>query len=69
MQRALYERYVRLYEPYLTARARFDDSAAQRVCPHPRLSADTVLRRLIDHSMAVGYLGPRRRTLTEAATA
>ena len=69
VQRALYERYVRLYEPYLTARARFDDSAAQRVCPHPRLSADTVLRRLIDHSMAVGYLGPRRRTLPEAATA
>ena len=68
-QRALYERYVRLYEPYLTARTRFDDRNAQRVCPHPRLSAETLLRRLLDHSMAVGYLGPRRRALTKEATA
>lgn len=69
VQRALYERYVRLYEPYLTSRTRFDDSNAQQSCPHPRLSAGTLLRRLLNHSMAVGYLGPRRRTLTSEATA
>src|SRR5208337_907611 len=39
VQRALYERYVRLYEPYLTARTRFDDSNAQRTCPQTRLRA------------------------------
>lgn len=69
LQRALYERYVRLYEPYLTARTRFDDSRAQEVWPHNRLSAETLLRRLLDHSMSVGYLGPRRPTLTSGAPA
>lgn len=68
-QRALYERYVRLYEPYLTARTHFDDSNAQRVFPHTRLSARATLRRLLNHSLAVGYLGPQRRKLTSGGVA
>lgn len=68
-KRAIYERYVRHYEPYLSGRARFDDRNTQRIHPHTRLSPDTLLRRLLDHSVAVGYLGPRRTVAISEATA
>jgi nucleoside-diphosphate-sugar epimerase len=57
LERAYYQRVVRLYESYFRRRAIFDDMWARAFAGASRVRADTLLRRVLDHCVQVGYLG------------
>lgn len=58
-ERPYYDRVVSLYAPYFRRRVHFDTAHAEAFGhPPPTTGARSYLRRLLDHCLATGYLGP-----------
>ncbi|MEU6273189.1 SDR family oxidoreductase [Streptomyces populi] len=58
-ERPYYDRVVSLYAPYFRRRVRFDAARAEAFGHRPPATgAHAYLRRLLDHCLATGYLGP-----------
>ncbi|MFE2531448.1 SDR family oxidoreductase [Streptomyces sp. NPDC059371] len=58
-ERPYYDRVVSLYAPYFRRRVRFDTTHAEAFGHRPPATgAHAYLRRLLDHCLATGYLGP-----------
>jgi nucleoside-diphosphate-sugar epimerase len=58
-ERPYYDRVVSLYAPYFRRRVRFDAAHAEAFGHRPPATgAQAYLRRLLDHCLATGYLGP-----------
>ncbi|MFJ6835588.1 SDR family oxidoreductase [Streptomyces sp. NPDC091209] len=67
-ERPYYERIVSLYAPYFRRRVRFDAAHAEVFGHRPAPSGGRpYLRRLLDHCLATGYLGPPPRREPAAA--
>jgi thioester reductase-like protein len=67
-ERPYYDRVVSLYDPYFRRRVRFDATHAEAFGHRPAPSgARSYLRRLLDHCLATGYLGPPPRRRPAAA--
>jgi nucleoside-diphosphate-sugar epimerase len=61
-ERPYYDRVVALYAPYFRRRVRFDATHAESFGHRPAPSGGRpYLRRLLDHCLATGYLGPPPR--------
>ncbi|MFS4093818.1 SDR family oxidoreductase [Streptomyces sp. AF1A] len=58
-ERPYHERVVSLYDPYFRRRVHFDDAEAAAFARRPApAGARPYLRRLLDHCLTTGYLGP-----------
>jgi thioester reductase-like protein len=67
-ERPYYDRVVSLYDPYFRRRVRFDATHAEAFGRRPAASGGRpYLRRLLDHCLAIGYLGPAPRRQPAAA--
>lgn len=67
-ERPYYDRVVSLYAPYFRRRVRFDATHAEAFGHRPPTTgAHSYLRRLLDHCLATGYLGPPPREEPAAA--
>ncbi|MEU2711493.1 SDR family oxidoreductase [Streptomyces sp. NPDC007205] len=67
-ERAYYDRVISLYDTYFRRRVHFDDAQAAAFSSRPALTgARPYLRRLLDHCLATGYLGPAPRRAPAAA--
>ncbi|MFI0961046.1 SDR family oxidoreductase [Streptomyces sp. NPDC021080] len=67
-ERPYYDRVVSLYAPYFRRRVRFDATRAEAFGHRPPTTgAHSYLRRLLDHCLATGYLGPPPRKEQAAA--
>ncbi|MGQ4380523.1 SDR family oxidoreductase [Streptomyces sp. SAS_267] len=67
-ERPYYDRVVSLYAPYFRRRVRFDATHAEAFGHRPPATgAQAYLRRLLDHCLATGYLGPPPRKEPAAA--
>ncbi|WP_406369039.1 SDR family oxidoreductase [Streptomyces sp. NBC_00647] len=67
-ERPYYDRVVSLYAPYFRRRVHFDDTHAAAFSRRPAPSRGRpYLRRLLDHCLATGYLGPAPRKEPAAA--
>ncbi|WP_078943406.1 SDR family oxidoreductase [Streptomyces aureus] len=67
-ERPYYDRVVSLYAPYFRRRVRFDATRAGAFGHRPPAKgAHAYLRRLLDHCLATGYLGPPPRKGPHAA--
>ncbi|MFD5818938.1 SDR family oxidoreductase [Streptomyces sp. NPDC127038] len=67
-ERPYYDRVVSLYAPYFRRRVRFAAPHAEAFGHRPPTTgARSYLRRLLDHCLATGYLGPPPREETSAA--
>ena len=65
-----YARVVTLYESYLRRRVEFDDATTRAfVSRRPAATGQTLLRRLLDHCLRVGYIGARAVAPAPAALA
>ncbi|WP_031168976.1 SDR family oxidoreductase [Streptomyces durhamensis] len=67
-ERPYYDRVITLYDTYFRRRVHFDDTRAAAFSGRPApTGARPYLRRLLDHCLATGYLGPAPRRLPAAA--
>jgi nucleoside-diphosphate-sugar epimerase len=67
-ERPYYDRVVSLYDTYFRRRVRFDDTHAALLARRPAPAGGRpYLRRLLDHCLATGYLGPPPRKEPAAA--
>jgi nucleoside-diphosphate-sugar epimerase len=67
-ERPYYDRVVSLYAPYFRRRVQFDATHAEAFGHRPPATgAHAYLRRLLDHCLATGYLGPPPRKEPAAA--
>ncbi|MGW3817944.1 SDR family oxidoreductase [Streptomyces sp. NPDC005046] len=67
-ERPYYDRVVSLYDTYFRRRVHFDDTHAAAFSRRPAPSGGRpYLRRLLDHCLATGYLGPAPRKEQAAA--
>ncbi|MER5468228.1 SDR family oxidoreductase [Streptomyces sp. NPDC002935] len=67
-ERPYYDRVVSLYDTYFRRRVRFDDTQAAAFGRRPAPAGGRpYLRRLLDHCLATGYLGPAPRRQPAAA--
>lgn len=67
-ERPYYDRVISLYDTYFRRRVHFDDAQAASFRGRPApTGARPYLRRLLDHCLTTGYLGPAPRQVPAAA--